>query len=92
MADEPRWAGESKDLEKAGGSLEPKSRWTAKRVVSLSLVAILVVLVLQNTGNADVHLLLFTVSYPLWLVLGGMVVVSFLAGWLFGGHRARQRD
>ena len=52
------------------------------------LVAVLVVLVLQNTNNANLHLLLFTVAYPMWLVLGGIMVVSFLAGWLFGGDAA----
>ncbi len=89
MADERKWIGEGGDIEKSSGAVEPKSRWTAKRVASLTLVVVLVILVLQNTSTASLHLLLFTVSFPLWLLLGGMVVVSFLAGWLFGSHRRR---
>ena len=89
MADEPRWIGEGGEIEKSSGAIDHQSRWTPKRVASLALVVVLVVLVLQNTSTASLHLLLFTVSFPLWLLLGGMVVVSFLAGWLFGSHRRR---
>jgi uncharacterized integral membrane protein len=91
VADERRWIGESGEIEHVPGGVDHKSRWTAKRVASLTLVVILVILVLQNTSTASLHLLLFTVSFPLWLLLGGMVVVSFLAGWLFGSRR-RSRD
>jgi uncharacterized integral membrane protein len=97
VADEPKWVGEGKgragkDVERFGDDVERRSRWTPKRVVSAGLIAVLVVLVLQNTNTASLHLLLFTVSFPLWLLLGGMVVVSFLAGWLFGSHRRRRDD
>jgi uncharacterized integral membrane protein len=78
-------------VEKKGdGSLEPR-RFTTRQLVGGGLVAIVVVLVLQNTNNANLHLLLFTVAYPLWLVLGGIMVVSFLAGWLFGRARGTRR-
>ena len=97
MADEPKWVGEGRDrsgrdVERYGNDVERRTRWTPKRVVSLGLVVVLIVLVLQNTSTASLHLLLFTVSFPLWLLLGGMVVVSFLAGWLFGSHRRRRDD
>ncbi len=93
MADERKWIGESGEIEPSTSrAIDRSSRWTAKRVASLTLVVILVVLVLQNTSTASLHLLLFTVSFPLWLLLGGMVVVSFLAGWLFGSHRRGRRD
>ena len=80
------------DLEpvRRGGVPEPR-RFTPRQVAGGVLVAIVVVLVLQNTNNANVHLLLFTTSYPMWLVLGGVMVVSFLAGWLVGGRRSRRR-
>jgi uncharacterized integral membrane protein len=81
------------DLEpvRRGGPPEPR-RFTPRQIVGGVLVAVVVVLVLQNTNNANVHLLLFTTSYPMWLVLGGIMVVSFLAGWLIGGRRARRRE
>ena len=85
MTDDSKW------LDKPSkGDVEPRSRFTAKQVVSGVLVAALVVLVLQNSNNADVHLLLFTASYPMWLVLGGVAVIGFMAGWLFGGRRRRR--
>ena len=74
-----------------GGVPEPR-RLTPRQIVGGVLVAVVVVLVLQNTNNANVHLLLFTTSEPMWLVLGGIMLVSFLAGWLVGGRRARRRD
>jgi len=74
-----------------GGPPEPR-RFTPRQVVGGVLVAIVVVLVLQNTNNANVHLLLFTASYPMWLVLGGVMAVSFLAGWLFGRSRGARRQ
>ena len=77
-------------VEKKGNDLEPR-RFTTRQLVGGGLVAIVVVLVLQNTNNANLHLLLFTVAYPLWLVLGGIMVASFLAGWLFGRARGTRR-
>jgi uncharacterized integral membrane protein len=74
-----------------GGAPAPR-RFTPRQIVGGVLVAIVVVLVLQNTNNADVHLLLFTASYPMWLVLGGIMIVSFLAGWLFGRARGARRQ
>ena len=82
---------DDKWLERSKGEIEPAPRrFTTKQVVSGGLVAVLAVLVLQNTSNANVHLLLFTASYPMWLVLGGIAGVGFLAGWLFGGRRRRR--
>ena len=85
MADDPQW------LDKTSkGDVEPPGRFTTKQIVGGVLVAVLVVLVLQNSSNANVHLLLFTASYPMWLVLGGVALVGFMAGWLFGGRKRRR--
>jgi uncharacterized integral membrane protein len=73
-----------------GKDLEPR-RFTTRQLVGGGLVAVVVVLVLQNTNNANVHLLLFTAAYPMWLVLGGVTIVSFMAGWLFGRARGARR-
>jgi len=73
-----------------GGVPEPRG-FTPRQIVGGALVAVVVVLVLQNTNSANVHLLLFTASAPMWLVLGGIMLMSFAAGWLVGGHRARRR-
>jgi uncharacterized integral membrane protein len=71
------------------GEVEP-SGFSAKQIIGAVLVVVMVVLVLQNSSNANVHLLLFTASYPMWLVLGGAMVVAFLAGWLFGANRRKR--
>ena len=93
MADDRKWIGESGEIEPSTSrAIDRPSRWTAKRVASMALVVVLVVLVLQNTSTTHLTLLLFQVSFPLWLLLGGMVVVSFLAGWLFGSRRRGRRD
>jgi uncharacterized integral membrane protein len=72
-----------------GGEVEPRG-FSPKQIVGGVLIAVVAILVLQNTNNADIHLILFTASYPMWLVLGGVMVLSFLAGWLFGGHRRKR--
>ncbi len=72
-----------------GGEVEPR-RFTPKQIVGGGLLAVVAILVLQNTNNANLHLILFTASEPMWLVLGGIMVLSFVAGWLFGGRRRKR--
>jgi uncharacterized integral membrane protein len=90
--DDRKWIGEDRSPAKRGDDHVVHLRFTPRRVVSVALIVVVVVLILQNSNSADVHLLFFTHSSPLWLVIGGTMVVSFLAGWLFGGHRARRED
>ena len=92
MADDRKWVGEGSEGSKPSkGEIEPyRGGLTAKQLVSGGLIAVIVVFVLQNTNSANLHLLLFTTSYPLWMVLGGVASLGFLAGWLFGGRRRRR--
>ncbi len=86
MADDRKWIGEGD----SGGELERGHRghrWTAKQITSLVIVVILVVFVLQNAHKADVTLFVTTVTFPMWFILGGTIVVAFAAGWLFAGRR-----
>jgi uncharacterized integral membrane protein len=88
VADDRKWIGEGD----SGGELERRHRWTAKQITSLVILAVLVVFVLQNAHTADVTLFVTTFSFPMWFVLGGTVIVSFLAGWLFAGRRRSRHD
>jgi uncharacterized integral membrane protein len=57
--------------------------------VGLVVVA-LVVFVLQNTQTTTITMLLFDVSFPLWLVLAGTILLSVGVGY-FIGSRGRSR-
>jgi uncharacterized integral membrane protein len=89
---ERKWIGEDRTPATREEGHVVHLRFTPRRVVSVVLIAVVVVLILQNSTSADVHLLLFDHSAPLWLVIAGTMILSFLAGWLFGGRRARRSD
>lgn len=63
-------------------------QFLARRWISIVLVALVVVLIVQNRREASIDLLWWTVSAPLWAVL----TVVLLAGVLAGGVRTRRRQ
>ena len=87
MADDRDWIGEDGKRQ-----VEPRHRFTAKQITGGILVLVVVVLVLQNAHDAHVTLLIEDFSAPMWLVLGSISFVAFMAGWLFGGHRRAKRE
>ncbi len=50
------------------------------------------VLILQNTNDAQVHLLFWDVTAGLWILLIGAVLLGMLLGWLLPKLRRGRRD
>ncbi len=63
-------------------------QFLARRWLSVVLVALVVVLIVQNRQDASIDLLWSTVTAPLWAVL----TVVLLVGVLAGGVRTRRRQ
>ncbi|WP_167043068.1 LapA family protein [Salinibacterium sp. ZJ454] len=58
--------------------------------VSIALLILAVIFIAQNLGEASVGLLWMSVRAPLWLVLGIIALIGFVAGWLMGRRRRRR--
>ncbi len=86
--DDRRWVGEGAGDDGAG---EAKSGITPKQVVAGIIVLALVVFVLQNTDSTSITLLVFDVTFPLWLVLAATIALSMGVGYVLGSRR-RKKD
>jgi uncharacterized integral membrane protein len=60
---------------------------STKSIVIGVLVVLLLIVILQNTGDTRLHILFFDVTWPLWLLLAVFAVVAFVAGWFAGRVR-----
>ena len=86
MADDRRWDAGERSGEKEG--FRPSGRQIGIGVVVLALV----VFVLQNTDTTSVTLFIFDVSFPLWLVLAGTILISMGVGYVMGSRgRGRKK-
>ena len=47
---------------------------------------VLLIFVLQNTDSTSHHLLVFDVTFPLWLVLAATILLSLAVGYVLGGR------
>ncbi|MGZ4680970.1 MAG: LapA family protein [Acidimicrobiales bacterium] len=83
--DDRRWVGSGGDDEGAG-----KPGITPKQITAGVLAVLLVVFVLQNTDSTSITLLLFDVTFPLWLVLTGTILISVGIGYLIGSRRRKR--
>ena len=79
--DDRRWVGNGKD----GG--DEKAGITPKQVTGGVLGLLLLVFVLQNTDSTSITLLVFDVTFPLWLVLAATFLLSVGIGYLLGSRR-----
>jgi uncharacterized integral membrane protein len=88
MADDRRWETGSAHPDRRG---EDEGFRLSGRQIGAGIVALLlVVFVLQNTDTTSVTLLVFDVSFPLWLVLAGTILLSLGVGYVLGS-RGRSR-
>lgn len=62
-------------------------RVPVKWVVAGVLVVALLTVIFQNTGDTKLSILLFDVTWPLWLLLSVFAAVAFVAGWFSGRTR-----
>jgi uncharacterized integral membrane protein len=60
---------------------------TPRLVLAIVLGVVLLAFVVANWQSVEVHLLVTTVTAPLWLVLAVVIVLAFAAGLLVGRRR-----
>ncbi len=80
--DDRRWVGEEHHEDGDG-----KSGVTPKQVIAGIIGLVLLVFVLQNTDSTSITLLVFDVTFPLWLVLAATIALSVGVGYLLGTRR-----
>lgn len=66
---------------------EGKSHVDPRMVVGGILLVLLLVFIFQNTNEANLNVLFWEVSWPLWLVLAITIVISFGVGFMLGRRR-----
>jgi uncharacterized integral membrane protein len=66
-----------------GGRGKPPTRMIVAGVLAL----LVVILIAQNTAETRVDILFVNVTWPLWLLLSVVALLSFVAGWFVGRRR-----
>ena len=70
-----------------------RDRGTAVKWILIGVLLLAVIVVIaQNTDEARLDILMFNVTWPLWLLLTVVALVAFAAGWFSGrlGGRANR--
>ncbi len=62
------------------------------QIGAVVLGVVLLAFVITNSESAEIHLLVTTVSAPLWLVLAVVIAVAFAAGLLVGRQRQARKS
>jgi uncharacterized integral membrane protein len=82
--DDRRWDAGRSDVDHEG------FRPSGKQIGAAVILVALIIFVLQNTDTTSVTLLIFDVTFPLWLILAGTIVLSMGVGYVLGS-RGRTR-
>jgi uncharacterized integral membrane protein len=86
--DDRRWDAGQSQVDREG------FRPSAKQIGAGAIVVALIVFVLQNTDSTPVTLLVFDVTFPLWLMLAATIVLSLGVGYVLGsrGKTRKKKD
>ena len=85
--DDRRWNAGDSQVERDG--FHPSGKQIGAGVILL----VLVIFVLQNTDSTSITLLVFDVTFPLWLVLAGTILLSLGVGYVLGSRgKVRRKD
>ena len=75
----------------AGGNARSGDASRPSSFFALIIAGLVVILILQNTRDTQVHLLFWDVTAGLWTLLLGAVVLGMLLGWLLPKLRRNRR-
>ena len=64
-----------------------KQRW-----LTIVIVVLVVIFILQNTGDSTVHLFWMTLTTPTWLLLAILFFLGVIAGSFRARHKRRPRN
>lgn len=65
----------------SGGAAILKNYW-----LPILLVVLVVIFIFQNTHDATLHFLMFTLTMPEWLSFTIVLLVGLVVGWFLGGR------
>ena len=78
----------------AGGARpEPKERFrpSGRQIVGVVIAIVLLIFIVTITEDANVTMLVTTVTLPLWLVLAGTAILGVLVGMGLGARRTKRK-
>ena len=78
----------------AGGMRpEPKERFrpSGRQIVGAVIAIVLLIFIVTNTEDANVTMLVTTVTLPLWLVLAGTAILGVVVGMGLGARRTKRK-
>lgn len=77
------------------GGMRPESkerfRPSGRQIVGAVIAIVLLIFIVTNTEDANVTVLVTTVTLPLWLVLAGTAVLGVLVGMGLGARRTKRK-
>jgi uncharacterized integral membrane protein len=89
MADDVKEPGKITRADDVGRS---RPRPTARHIVAIALIALLVLVSLLNLDDTSVDLIVRSVQLPLIVVIVVSGLVGFLIGWLVSQRREKRRQ
>jgi uncharacterized integral membrane protein len=72
--------------------VEPGWRPTAREVLGVLVLVLILVFALVNLEDAKIDLVVDQVTLPIFFVIAVPALIGFVAGLLFQHHRERRRD
>lgn len=78
----------------AGGARpESKERFrpSGRQIVGVVIAIVLLIFIVTNTEDANVTMVVTTVTLPLWLVLAGTAILGVLVGMGLGARRTKRK-
>jgi uncharacterized integral membrane protein len=60
--------------------------WTGGRIFSVVLLAVVAALAIANWSDVEISLLVANITLPLSVVIIGVLVIGYVAGWLNRGR------
>jgi uncharacterized integral membrane protein len=79
----------SDEIHRADDIGRTRPQMSARHVIALILVALLVIIAVLNLNDVSVDLLIGSVKMPLIVLIAASGLIGFVVGWLF--FRARER-
>ena len=72
------------------GGRRPRRKWSGRQIAAVILVIVIVIFAIANTQDATIDVVFDGVTLPLFVVIAGVGVIGFGAGWLVRALRDKR--
>jgi uncharacterized integral membrane protein len=79
----------------SGGVKATREGPSPKLIVAVVIAVLIIIFAVQNGESANISMLFWDLSVPVWGVIVGTALLGFVVGWLVGrgsGRRKAMRD